>query len=89
MRKLIAPLIGVIALAIAGTALAGAPATDSSGDFVDLSVNVTPPVASTAKTPSSIGLTFDSFTGNRINANQTVNNNSLWSTSARTSSTTA
>ena len=77
MRKLIASLVGAVALAVAGTALAGAPAVDSSGDFVDLSVNVTPPVAGTAKAPRSVGVIFDSFTGNRINANQTVNNSSL------------
>jgi hypothetical protein len=76
MRRLIA-LAGVMSLVIAGTALAGAPATDSNGDFVDLSVNITPPVGGTAKAAHAVGITFDSFTGNRINANQTLSNNSL------------
>lgn len=77
MRKLIAPLVGVVALVIAGTALAGAPATDSNGDFVDLSVSVTPPVAGTAATPHSVGVVFDSFVGNRVDATRLANNNSL------------
>ena len=77
MRRLIAPLVGVVALVIAGTALAGAPATDSNGDFVDLSVSVTPPVAGTAAAPHSVGIVFDSFVGNRVNANQLANNDAL------------
>ena len=77
MRKLIAPLVGVVALVIAGTALAGAPVTDSNGDFVDLSVSVTPPVAGTAAAPHSVGIVFDSFVGNRVDANRLANNDAL------------
>jgi hypothetical protein len=67
MRKFIGTLIAALVLAGAGTALAGQGATNSNGDFIDLNVAVTPPVAGTAQAPQGVGVAFDSFTGNRIN----------------------
>jgi hypothetical protein len=69
MRKLIGLAVTVAVLAGAGVALAGQAATNKNGSFIDLSVAVTPPVAGTAKAPRGVGVSFDSFTGNRINAN--------------------
>lgn len=77
MRKFIGLLAGLVVLAVAGTALAGPPAVDSNGDFVDLSIKITPPTSGTTRAPRGIGVTFDAFTGNRINANNTINTNSL------------
>ena len=77
MRKLVVVLITAVGLAGAGAALAGPAATDSKGRFIDLSVGVTPPVSGTAKKPQGVGISFDSFTGNRINGNIPSNNNSL------------
>jgi len=67
MRKLIVLVVTVASLAVAGGALAGQPATDGAGDFIDLNVAATPPVAGTARAPRGVGVSFDSFTGNRIN----------------------
>lgn len=67
----------VFALAAAGTALAGPAATDSDGDVLVFSVGVTPPLASTAKTPQGVGLHIDAFAGNRIAANQSIPTNSI------------
>lgn len=77
MKKVIGLLAGLIVLGIAGTALAGTPATNPQGDFLDLSVAATPPVSGTGQLPRGVGLTFSSFEGNRINANDLVNSNSL------------
>jgi hypothetical protein len=77
MRKLVGLLVGLVVLAVAGTALAGPGVTNSNGDFIALSVKITPPVSGTAKAPRGVGVTFNSFTGNRIDANKTVNNNLL------------
>ncbi|MGH2867154.1 MAG: hypothetical protein ACRDNK_06235 [Solirubrobacteraceae bacterium] len=77
MRKLVGLLVGLVVLAVAGTALAGQGATNSNGDFADLSVKVTPPISGTAKAPRGVGLTFGSFVGNRINANRTINPTTL------------
>jgi hypothetical protein len=66
--KYVGLAVAVVMLACAGIALAGQGATNSNGDFIDLNVAVTPPVAGTAKVPQGVGVSFDSFTGNRINA---------------------
>ena len=77
MKKIIGVIVGLIVLGIAGTAIAGPPATNPQGDFLDLSVAATPPVSGTAKLPRGVGVTFSTFTGNRINANDIENNSSL------------
>jgi hypothetical protein len=77
MRKLIISAVSVAALAGAGVALAGQGATNPNGEFVDLSVHVTPPVAGTAKAPQGVGVSFDSFTGNRVNGAAPDNNTSI------------
>jgi hypothetical protein len=77
MRKLIGLAITVAALAGAGIALAGQAATSPNGEFIDLNVAVTPPVAGTAKTPQGVSVSFDSFTGNRINGNTPSHNTSV------------
>lgn len=59
-----------------GVAFAGQAATSKSGEYIDLNVAVSPPVAGTAKTPSGVGVSFDSFTGNRIDPNRVSTNNS-------------
>lgn len=69
MRKLIGFIAAIAALAGAGMALAGQGATNKSGQFIDLNVAVTPPISGTAKAPRGVGVSFDSFTGNRINGN--------------------
>lgn len=70
MRKLIMlAAAAAISLGAVGSAVAGQGATNSNGDFVDLSVRVTPPIAGTAKSPRGVGVAFDSFAGNRINGN--------------------
>ena len=77
MRNLVGLLAGLVVLAVAGTALAGQGATNSNGDFTDLSVKITPPISGTAKAPRGVGLSFSAFAGNRINANRTINNTTL------------
>ena len=68
MGKCVGLTVTVVMLACAGIALAGHAATNSNGDFIDLNVAVTPPIAGTAKAPQGVGVSFDSFTGNRISA---------------------
>jgi hypothetical protein len=68
MGKCVGLVATVAMLACAGVALAGQAATNGNGDFIDLSVAVTPPVAGAAKAPQGVGVSFDSFTGNRISA---------------------
>jgi hypothetical protein len=68
MRKCAGLAVTVVMLACAGIALAGQAATNSNGDFIDLNVAVTPPVAGTAKAPQGVSVSFDSFAGNRISA---------------------
>lgn len=77
MRKLIGLAATVAILAGAGSALAGQAATNANGEYIDLSVAVTPPVAGTPKAPQGVGVSFDSFTGNRINGNTPSTNNSI------------
>jgi hypothetical protein len=77
MRNVVGLLVGLVVLAVAGTALAGQAATNGNGDFADLSVKITPPISGTAKAPRGVGLAINSFVGNRINANRTINNKSL------------
>ena len=67
MRTFVGAAIAALVLVGAGAALAGQGATSSNGDFLDLNVAVTPPVAGTAQTPQGVGVAFDSFSGNRIN----------------------
>jgi hypothetical protein len=69
MRKLISLVAAIAALAGAGIALAEPAATNPNGEFIDLNVAVTPPVAGTAAAPQGVGVSFNSFTGNRINGN--------------------
>lgn len=77
MRKLIVVTVTATALGAAGIALAGPPATNKNGEFVDLKVAVTPPVAGTAKAPRGVSISFDSFTGNRINGDTPSGNTSI------------
>lgn len=72
-----AAMVAAIGLSGAGVALAGAPATNKQGYFVDLSVKVSPPIAGTAGHPRGVGLEFDSFDGNRIDGNRQENNPSI------------
>ena len=67
----------LLTLATAGTALAGPATTNSDGDVLVLSVGVTPPAASTARTPQGVGLQIDAFAGNRVAANQAIPTNSI------------
>ena len=77
MRKLIGFTVGFAVLAGAGIALAGQAATNQKGVFIDLNVRITPPVSGTAKAPRGVGVSFDSFTGNRINGNAGIKNTSI------------
>ncbi|MFL5823154.1 MAG: hypothetical protein ACJ764_06905 [Solirubrobacteraceae bacterium] len=78
MRKGIwAAVVAAIGLSGAGVALAGAPATNSKGYFIDLSVRVSPPIAGTPGHPRGVGLEFDSFDGNRIDGNRQEVNPSI------------
>lgn len=69
MRKSIGLVATIAVLAGAACALAGQAATDPQGDFIDLSVAASPPIAGTPKAPRGVEVSFDSFTGNRINGN--------------------
>ncbi len=73
MKKIIGVVLGLIVLGIAGTAIAGPPGTIPQGDFLDISVAATPPASGTAKLPRGVGVSFSTFTGNRINANDIAN----------------
>lgn len=79
MRKLISlgVTVAIGVLAITGIAHGGQAATNSKGEFIDLHVAVTPPVAGTAKAPQGVGVFFDSFTGNRINGDRPSHNTSI------------
>lgn len=77
MRRIIGATVTVAALVGAGLALAGQAATDATGRFIDISVAVSPPVAGTAKAPQGIGVTYDAFTGNRINGDTPSMNNDI------------
>ncbi len=77
MRNLIGLVAAVTTLGGAGVAIAGQGATNQSGEFIDLNVAVSPPVAGTAKTPRGVGVSFDSFAGNRINGNTVSHNTSI------------
>lgn len=78
MRKGIwAAAVAAIGLSATGVALAGTPATNSQGYFIDLSVKVSPPIASTPGHPRGVGLEFDSFDGNRIDGNRQAINPSI------------
>jgi hypothetical protein len=77
MRKLIIVVTSVVVLAGAAVALAGQAATNPNGDFVDLNVAISPPIAGTAKAPQGVGIAFDSFTGNRVNGNTVSNNTGI------------
>ncbi len=70
MRKGIWALVAAIGLSGAGVAVAGAPGTNSQGYFIDLSVKVSPPVASTPGHPRGVAVQFESFDGNRIDGNR-------------------
>lgn len=77
MGKCVGLAVTIAMLACAGIALAGQAATNSNGDFIDLNVAVTPPVAGTPKAPQGVGVSFDSFTGNRISAGAESVNTSI------------
>ncbi len=77
MPRLIAVVAMVGALSGASVALAGQGATNEKGDFVALDVAVSPPVAGTAKAPRGVGVSFDSFLGNRINGNTYSTNDTV------------
>jgi hypothetical protein len=71
MRKgMWAAVVAAIGLSGAGVALAGAPATNKQGFFIDLSVKASPPIASRPGHPRGVGIEFDSFSGNRIDGNR-------------------
>lgn len=79
MRKVFwAAVVAAVGLCGAGVALAGAPATNSQGFFIDLSVKVSPPVASSAGHPRGVGVEFDSFAGNRIDGNRQYLNRAIF-----------
>lgn len=69
MKKLICLAVVLAGATAAGSALAGQAATNTTGDFVDLSVAVSPPIAGTPKAPRGVGISFDSFAGNRVTPN--------------------
>jgi hypothetical protein len=69
MPKFIALIAAVGVLSGAGVALAGQAATNEKGDFIALNVAVSPPLAGTAKAPRGVGVSLDSFLGNRVNGN--------------------
>jgi hypothetical protein len=77
MRKLLMAAVVLAAVPGAGVALGDQAATAPNGEFIDLNVSVTPPVAGTAHKPQGVGVTFNSFTGNRINGNTPSQNNSI------------
>jgi hypothetical protein len=77
MRKLIVFAVTVATMAVAGVALAGQAATAPNGRFIDLNVAVSPPIAGTAKAPQGVSVSFDSFTGNRINGATPSHNTSV------------
>jgi hypothetical protein len=77
MRKLIGLAVAALALGGAGVALGGQAATNQNGEFVDLHAAAGPPVAGTAKVPRGVGLSFDSFTGNRINGDTPSQNTTI------------
>ncbi len=77
MRKLIGLATAVAALGVAGIAHGGQAATNPNGEFTDLNVSVSPPIASGTNSPRGVGVSFDSFTGNRINANTPGNSTSI------------
>ncbi len=77
MPKFIALIAAVGVLSGAGVALAGQGATNEQGDFIALDVAVSPPVAGTAKAPRGVGVSLDSFLGNRINGNTPSTNDSV------------
>ncbi len=77
MRKYVGLAVTIVTLACAAIALAGQAATNGNGDFIDLSVAVTPPVAGSAKAPQGVGVSFDSFGGNRISASAESAGNSI------------
>jgi hypothetical protein len=77
MRKFIILIAAVTVLGGAGAALAGQAATNPNGEYIDLNVAVSPPLTGTAKAPRGVGVSFDSFTGNRINGNIPSTNNSI------------
>jgi hypothetical protein len=65
LRGSIALAATVAALAAAGSAVAGQAATNHDGEFLDLNVAVTPPIAGSPKAVRGVGVVFDSFSGNR------------------------
>ena len=77
MPKFIALIAAVGVLSGAGVALAGQGATNEQGDFIALDVAASPPVAGTAKAPRGVGVSLDSFLGNRINGNTPSTNDSV------------
>jgi hypothetical protein len=77
MLRFIALIAAGGVLSGAGVALAGQGATNANGDFVALSVAVSPPVAGTANAPRGVGVSLDSFLGNRINGNTAGTNESV------------
>ena len=82
MGKCVGVAVTIVTLACASIALAGQAATNSNGDFIDLNVAVTPPVAGTAKAPQGVGVSFDSFVGNRISVSNEATSTSIVGLSA-------
>jgi len=67
----------ILLLAAGGTALAGPASTNSDGDVLVFSADVTPPQTSTAKAAQGVGLHVDAFSGNRFNSNSAIPTDSL------------
>ena len=65
--RLIAAATAAVGLsASAGSALGGQPVTDKDGLYLDLGLTVTPPVTSTRAHWQGVGITLDSFSGDRL-----------------------
>jgi hypothetical protein len=77
VRTVIALAATVAALTGAGSALAGQAATNHDGEFLDLNVAVTPPIAGTPKTARGVGVSFDSFSGNRADGDTATRGTSI------------
>lgn len=67
----------LLLLAPGATALAGPASTNSDGDVLVFSAEVTPPQTSTAKATQGVGLSVDALAANRLNSNNAIPTDSL------------
>jgi hypothetical protein len=77
LRGSIALAATVAALAAAGSALAGQAVTNHDGEFLDLNVAVTPSIAGSSNAVRGVGVTFDSFSGNRVDGDTATRGTSI------------